>query len=225
MMKELLMILLLAPVFFLAVNFGLHAAKVKGRQVAWNTLNEPVTAKAPPYGSLIYFALDGDSVEGETVSVDDAPAGSVLDDWKELGCLESGGIGLDVEGGEQIYCFNSSTGKHEPDEVVGETTRLYFEFVVQKITTFILQMSRHAASMNATTGAIAHNSQAGAHYKGYLLVTQYNGTEQVVTDLVRAHLRLSNAMPIHSRTAVKPAFRADVISNSNNAGALGTESA
>jgi len=222
---NLLLLFALGLVAFAAAPFAIHHARSAGRSLAWNALDVPVTDYVPAYGSLMYFALDGDTVETVTVAVGAAPAGSVLTDWKQLGTLESGSIQVNVEGGKEIKEFNSTLGKHVPIKTVGETTSLTYSFAVQKITAFILQMSRHAASMNGTTGVIGHNSQLTGHYSGYLLVTQYNGTEQVVTDLVRAELMLSNPMAIHSQEGETAQFSAKLLDNTNNAGALGTVSA
>lgn len=192
---------------------------------AWNALNVPADVIAPSPGSLAYFALDGDTVETVTVSEANMPAGSTLTDWKELGTIQEATVQPVVEGGEPIYGFDSTLGKHVQVATVGETVQIVFNLTVQKVTEFILQMSRNMASYNGTTGAFSHNSQAGAHYKGYLLLTQYHGTSVVVTDQVRCELSLAAPLPVNSRTGIRPQLRAVLIDNSNNTGAIGTVSA
>lgn len=214
-------ILMLLPVIAL---FRAIVSLTTPRRVAWNAYVPPVDDYAPAYGSLVYFALDGDVVETETVSEDDAPAGEVLTDWKELGCLESGSLQVQAEGGRVIYCFTPGSG-HKKKRTVGETVRLIYNFTVQLVTPFILQMSRHAASVNEATGVFTHGSQAEAHYKGYLLINQYNDGELVASDKVRAELRLANAMDIHARGGSTPQLTAEFIKNSNNSGAFGTVTA
>lgn len=191
------------------------------RGTASNAYVPPVADYAPAYGSLVYFALDGDTVETETVSEADAPAGEVLTAWKELGCLEQGSIEVQAEGGREIFCFTPGSG-HKKKRTVGETVRLIYNFTVQLVTPFILQMSRHAASVNPSTGAFTHGSQSEAHYLGYLLINQYNDGELVASDKVRAELRLANAMDIHARGGSTPQLTAEFIRNANNSGAFGT---
>lgn len=218
-----LMVIALVAVFLLAPVL-ITAWRVHNTGLAWNVLTLAADKIAPSPGSKAYFALDGDTVEGETVSEADMPAGTTLTSWKELGVIAEATVQPESEGGEDIYDFDTTLGKHVKIATVGETVRIVYNITIQKLTTFIHMMSRNAPSYNTSTGVYSANGQAGAHYKGYLKLTQYQGTSVVTTDQFRAELSLANAIQIHSRTGVKPQLRAVLIDNDNNAFALGVAS-
>lgn len=182
----------------------------------------PTTRFLPAPGSLIYFAPDGKTIETVTVAEGTAPAGTVLTDWEPMSCVDQATIEqVELQAGEKSSCWDATLGLWVPKKTRGRIMQLVLNFSTQDVTDYMLQMSVLAASINATTGAYDANSQPEGTYLGYIKFVQQAETEVQNTGLFRVELMLANPMPIASRSGVKPSFRANILADSDNAGALG----
>lgn len=181
----------------------------------------PIDVIAPIYGGLAWFARDGETIEAVTVADDTAPAGIVFTDWDELGCIESATLARDIDGGEDVYCFNAISGVYEKTKTVGRIITLAYELTLNKVTEFMLQVAHNAADVDAD-GEFVPNSQRDAIYHGWFFVQQQNGTEVTTVLKVRAELSMTQAMQIAARTAGRPQLRLEVIGNVLNEGQMGT---
>lgn len=184
-----------------------------------------VTALAPYYLASAYFALDGDTIETVEVDEETKPAGAVLDDWNELGCIEVAQLIREAEGGDTRYCPNLTTGLWEKRKTVGRTMSLVIEMTVQEVSEFLHRVAWNAAAIDGDDGEFVPNSQPEGIYRGWLLVQQQNGTEIVTLCSLRVELTMPNAMQIAGRTGATPQLRLEVMGNALNVGNFGTETA
>lgn len=184
-----------------------------------------VTSLAPFFLGAAYFAQDGKTIETVEVDEDSKPAGSVLTDWAELGCIEQATLTREVDGGDVRYCPNLSTGKWEKRRTVGRTVSLVIELTIQEVSEFLHQVAWNAAEIDGTDGEFTPNSQPDGIYRGWLLVQQQNGDEVVTVAHLRCELSMPNAMQIAGRTGAVPQLRIEVIDNDLNVGNFGTETA
>lgn len=190
-------------------------------------LTLPTERYTPKYGSLCYLAKEGETVETVVVASDEMPAGSVLTDWKELGCIEDGEVSILAENGEPVYCFNATTGLWDQirTEDSDADTRLQLSLVLQKVTPFLLELAYAAADVNATTGAYVPGSQPGGAVKGWLKVQHQAGTEVISLLDMWVEIKLSEPAKIANRTAGwKPKIQVTQLRSALDAGAFGTTS-
>ena len=190
------------------------------------SLTLPTTRYVPKYGSLVYLAVEGDTVETVTVSSTSKPAGSVFTAWEALGCIETGTVELIREPGEVVHCFNATTGIYEQirTENTDADTRLRFNLTVQSVTPFLLELAYAAASVNGTTGAYSPGTLAGGAVKGWLKVQTQVGTEMIsVLDIWAEVILAEPAMIANRTTGWKPVIQATQLKAAGDLGAFGTD--
>lgn len=181
-----------------------------------------VTDLAPFYLAAAYFAESGKTVEGVTVAEATKPAGSVLTTWQSLSCIEKASLLREYEGGESRFCPNLTTGLWEKKKKKGAVVSLALEFDVQDVSEFLNRVAWNAASIDSGDGEFTPNSQPEGIYRGWLLVIQQNGVEEVTLAHVWGELTMPNAMQIAGRTGSVPKVRFDVLGNALNVGNFGS---
>lgn len=183
------------------------------------------TNHVPKLGSTVRFAPAGATIETVTVAKDAKPAGVDFSDWTELGCIETGTVELLTDAGEQVYCFNPTTGRDEliRTEMTDADTRLRFALTLQEVTDFLWQMAFAAASVHDDTGAFAPGSLKGGVKQGWVKIqVQVSTTVLAVMDLW-VEIRLSDAAKIRDRTSgYKPQIEITQLGASDETGVLGT---
>lgn len=181
-----------------------------------------VTALAPFFLGAAYFAEEGTTVETAEVAEDTKPAGTVLDTWQELGCIEIASLLRELEGGDVRYCPNLVTGAWEKKKTGGQTASLTLELTIQEVSEFLHRVAWNAAAVDGADGEFVPNSQPDGIYRGWLLVQQQNGTEVVTVAHLWGELTMPNAMQIAGRSAAVPQIRFAVLGNALNTGNFGT---
>jgi hypothetical protein len=157
----------------------------------------------PKLGSIVYFAREGTTVETVTVAKGTKPAGSNFSTWEPLGCVDAGTVNRLVEAGNQVVCFNATTGEDEiiktPDS--DAMTVLQFELTLNALSDFLWGLAFGADSVNGTTGAFVPGSLPGGAVQGWCVIQVQVGTEKVAVMHLWVELKISNAQSIRNRTA------------------------
>lgn len=190
-------------------------------------LTLPTTKLKPRHGSTVHFAPEGETIETVEVARGTKPAGSVLTDWEELGCLSNGEVEVVSSGGEVIECWDSTLRDWitEHTENTEATTRLNLTLRVQKVTPFILQMAAAAATVNGSTGAMVPGSKSGGAWQGWIRVKVQTRTDDVMLLTLWVEIRLANPMLINSKeTGYEPEIIVTGLGSSLDAAVLGTVS-
>ena len=190
-------------------------------------LTLPTTKHVPKYGSIIRLAPAGRTIETVTVAANAKPAGTSFDDWETLGCIETGTVELLNEAGEEVHCFNATTGEWDvkQTENTDATTRLRLALTLQEVTAFLLELAYAAASVDDSTGAYKPGSLKGGAVQGWIKVQTQQGTELVSVLDLWVEVRLSSAASIANRTeGWKPEVEITQLRSALETGAFGTTS-
>jgi len=190
-------------------------------------LTLPTTKYVPKYGSIIRLAPAGRTIETVTVAANEKPAGTSFDDWETLGCIEAGTVELLNEAGEEVHCFNATTGEWDvkQTENTDATTRLRLALTLQEVTPFLLELAYAAASVDDSTGAYKPGSLKGGAVQGWIKVQTQQGTELVSVLDLWVEVRLSSAASIANRTeGWKPEVEITQLRSALETGAFGTTS-
>lgn len=139
------------------------------------------TSYQPRIGSRVYFAPEGRTIEGGTVSKTVKPAGTVLTDWEPLGAISEGSVGLLTEEGSIVYEFNLTTGE---DEVVRSAladamTQLQFDLTLGALSDYLWQLTFAAGSVHPDTGVFVPASLPGGVASGWCLIQVQISTEKI----------------------------------------------
>jgi hypothetical protein len=180
--------------------------------------------KSPIYGALAYLALEGETVETVTVARDDKPAGSVLDDWETLGCIQDAQVETIRKAGETVDCFDATEGVWIEDETENAKAQAHLQLNIQlaSVTPFMLQMAMAAASVGASDGAYVPGSQPGGAYRGWLKVQQQNGTSVVnVLEMWVEATLAEPAVVARRQPGYKPRLILKQLKAADDAGVLG----
>lgn len=190
-------------------------------------LTLPAARYVPKYGSIVRFAPVGATIESVTVARNTKPAGSVFTDWESLGCVETAELRVLKEPGQEVNCFNATTGLWEKMRT-GDTdadTRLQLDLVLQEVSDYTLQLAFAAATVNGTTGAYEPASMAGGAVQGWLLIQTQIGTEVVSVLNLFVEMTLSEPAMIANRTqGWKPKLQITQLGSASEAGVLGVVS-
>lgn len=183
------------------------------------------TRYVPKPGSIIRIALEGKTVETVVVAEATKPAGIVFTDWDEVGCIETAEVETLTEAGEEVHCFDASTGKwvQKRTPMTDADTRLRINVTCKEVTDLLYRLALAGATVNATTGAFVPGSLPGGEVRGWLKIQTQVGTSVVTVLDMWVALRLSAPANIANRTAGwKPQIEITQLGAALDAGVLGT---
>jgi hypothetical protein len=186
------------------------------------------TRYVPKHGSIIRLALAGATVETVVVAANAKPAGAVFTDWKEVGCIESADVAILTEPGDEVDCFNATSGRWEKKRT-GDTdadTRLQINVICQEVTDFLYQLAFAAGAVHADTGAFVPGSMQGGAVQGWLKIQTQVGTSVVTVLDMWVEMKLADAASVANRTTGwKPSLVITQLGSALDAGVLGTPAA
>lgn len=186
------------------------------------------TRYVPKTGSIIRLALAGATVEAVTVAEATKPAGSSFTDWEEVGCIETAEVELLTEGGEEVDCFNATSGKwvKKRTAMTDADTRLRLSVTCQEATDFLWQLAMGAASVHADTAVFTPGSLPGGEVQGWMKIQTQVGTAVITVLDMWVAMRLSAAATVANRTqGWKPQLEITQLGAALDAGVLGTPAA
>lgn len=129
---------------------------------------------ANPIGSIAYFAEEGLTIESVTVSSASGgkPAGSTLDDWRALGCIEKFTPAKSESGGVEKTCFDATVGRRVSIGRRGGVTSLKLNMTLNEIDEKGMALAFGIDSLTTHAGIPLAGTQGGM-VRGWLRLSGY----------------------------------------------------